>query len=73
MTKVQLSFPLSAPLSERQIAGIADLYRIDGILRVNPDPAGQNLQIEYDATRFSPEDVEAALARAGFPLAKSSV
>jgi len=26
--------------------------------------------VEYDATRFSPEDVEAVLARAGFPLAK---
>ena len=70
MTKVQLPFPLSAPINETQIGRIPDLYGTYGILRVTVDPEGQKLLVEYDATRFSPQDVEAALARAGFPLAK---
>jgi hypothetical protein len=73
MTKVQLPFALSAPLNEQQIGRIADLYEIYGILRISVDPGGQKLVVEYDATRFSPDDVEAALARAGFPLAKRAV
>jgi len=73
MTKVQLPFALSAPLNEQQIGRIADLYGTYGILRVSVDPGGQRLLVEYDATRFSPEDVEAALARVGFPLAKRAV
>jgi hypothetical protein len=73
MTKVQLPFALSAPLNEQQIGRITDLYGNYGILRVSVDPDGRNLLVEYDATRFSPEDVEAALARSGFPLAKRHV
>jgi len=69
MTKVQLPFALSAPLNENQLGRIADLYGNYGILRVSIGPDGLKLLVEYDATRFNPEDVEAALARAGFPLA----
>lgn len=69
MTKVQLPFALSAPLNEKQMGRIPDLYGNYGILRVNVDPSGSQLLVEYDATRFSSKDVEAALARTGFPLA----
>ena len=31
------------------------------------------IKVEYDATRFGPKDVEAALARAGLPLAERSI
>jgi len=71
MTKVQLPFALSAPLNEQQIGRIADLYEIYGILRISVDPGGQKLVVEYDATRFSPEDVEAALALGGFSAGKT--
>jgi copper chaperone CopZ len=73
MTKIQLPFSLSAPLDENQISRIADLYGTYGILRVQVDPDGQSLKVEFDATRFSPKDVEAALSQAGFPLAQRSV
>jgi hypothetical protein len=73
MTKVQLPFTLSAPLDEQAMNRIADVYRIYGILRISVEPGGQKLTVEYDATRFSPKDVEAALARAGLPLAQRSV
>jgi hypothetical protein len=73
MTKIQLPFPLSTPLDESQMNRIADLYGTYGILRITLDSGGTNLSVEYDATRFSPKDVEAALSRAGFPLAARSI
>ena len=71
MTKVQLSFPLAAELNEAHLRRIADLYGMYGILKVGVEPGGLN--VEYDATRFGPAEVEAALARAGLPLAQRSL
>ena len=73
MTKIQLSFALSTPLDEAQMNRIADLNGTYGILKILPEPGGQGLRVEYDATRFGPRDVEAALARAGLPLAERVV
>jgi hypothetical protein len=73
MTKVQLSFPLAADLTEEHLRRIADLYGTYGILKIGVEPDGQGLTVEYDATRFGPADVEAALARAGLPLAQRSL
>ena len=73
MTKIQLAFSLFKPLEDSQMNRIADLYGTYGILRINLDSSGQNLTVEYDATRFSSKDVEAALSRAGFPLAARSI
>ena len=73
MTKIQLAYSLSAPLGDTQIGRIPDLYGTYGILRIQLDPGGQSLNVEFDATRFSPKDVEAALSRAGFLLAHRSV
>lgn len=71
MTKVQLPFALAAPLDEAAMNGIANLYEVYGILRIDVEPGGQKLTVEYDATRLGPKDVEAVLARAGVPLARS--
>jgi hypothetical protein len=73
MTKVQLPFKLAVPLDEDSLRRLASVTGIYGILRVTPDPEGQSLTVEYDATRFGPKDVEAALARAGLPLAERSI
>ena len=73
MTKIQLSFALATPLDEEQMKRVGELYGTYGILRMDVDPGGGSLLVEYDATRFSPNDVEAALARAGLPLAHRSV
>ena len=73
MTKVQLPFALSAPLDDMSLNRLAAVYEIYGILRICAQPGEQKLTVEYDATRFSPQDVEAALARAGVPLAQRSV
>ena len=71
MTKVQLPFALDAPLDEAVMNRIADIYEVYGILRIGIEPGGQKLTVEYDATRLSPKDVEAVLARAGVPLVRS--
>ena len=73
MTKIQLPFTLSAPLDEKLMNRLADVYSTYGILRIKVEPGGDKLTVEYDATRFSPKDVEAVLAQAGIPLARRSV
>jgi allophanate hydrolase subunit 1 len=73
MTKVELPFDLSAPLDEKSMNRIAEVYRLYGILRINVEPGARKLTVEYDATRFTPEDVQSALARAGLPLAQRSI
>ena len=73
MTKIQLPFALATPVDEELVKRAGNLYGTYGILRIDVDPGGRSLLVEYDATRFSPKDVEAALARAGMPLAQRSV
>ena len=69
MTKVQLPFSLAAPLDEAALNRLAEVYEIYGILRVNVEP--EKLTVEYDATRMTPKDVEAALAKVGVPLVRT--
>lgn len=71
MTKIQLPFSLRRPLDDSEMNRIASLYGAYGILRIHVE--GTDLQVEYDATRFSPKDVEAALSRAGLPLTVRSI
>ena len=73
MTKVQLPFSMSAPLDEATIDRLANVYEIYGILRIDTKPEEQKLTVEYDATRLTPKDVEAVLARAGVPLIRPSL
>jgi len=73
MTKVQLPFKLAGRPDEKSLRRLADVSEIYGILRITMDPEGRNLTVEYDATRFGPKDVEAALARTGLPLAERSI
>ncbi len=73
MTKIQLPFSLSSPLDEELMNRLADVHHNYGILRIQVEPGGQKLTVEYDATRFSPKDVEAVLAQAGIPLAQRSI
>lgn len=72
MTKIQLRFALRAPLDEPALARIAAVYSKYGILRIDARTGAEDVTVEYDATRFSPKDVEAALACAGVPLAQRS-
>ena len=73
MTRVQLPFALASPLDELMMSRLAHVYSTYGILHVQAETGSEKLTVEYDATRFSPHDVEAVLARAGLPLAARSV
>jgi hypothetical protein len=52
---------------------VGEVYGTYGILHVQADLGSNQLRVEYDATRFSPKDVEAVLARAGLPLTSRAV
>jgi len=68
MTKVQIRFRLQKPLDELLLSRISDAYAIYGIQRIQLDPAGERLTVEYDATRLRPAEVESALENAGIPV-----
>ncbi len=69
MTKVQVRFRLEGPLGPEHMQRIAELHSLYGIRALRLDPSLDSLLVEYDATRLQPADVEAALLRAGLPLA----
>ena len=69
MTKVQLQLKLGKPLDDKAMAALSDTSSLYGILRLKLNPAMDAITVEYDATRLKPQDVEAALARAGVQIA----
>jgi hypothetical protein len=66
MTKVQIRFRLERPLDEQTMPRIASAHSIYGIMRVQP--SGQELVVDYDASRLRTEDVGAVLKRRGIPV-----
>lgn len=68
MTKVQVRYKLSRPLNEALMNAIARAHAIYGIHRVQLAPALDALVVEYDASRLTPQQVEAELAAAGIAL-----
>jgi len=69
MTKIQIQFRLSRPLDEALLVRIADVHSVYGIQHVQVAPSLDRLTVEYDASRLRPAEVEAALEKAGIPLA----
>jgi hypothetical protein len=69
MTKVQRHFHLQRPIDEALMEQIGHVNAIYGIERIRIEPSG-NLMVEYDATRLNTAEVEAALERAGIPVAE---
>ena len=69
MTKVQIEFQLQHALDDELMNRIAGTYSIYGIQKIRLAPAHDGLTVEYDATRLRPAEVQAALARAGIPVA----
>lgn len=67
MTKVLVRFPLQARLEEPQLARLADLRGVYGVLGFDLDEGANSLAVEYDATRLKVEEVAALLRRAGIP------
>jgi len=70
MTKVQLHYPLVRRLDDSDFGAVARATSYYGIVRVKIDPSLEALDVDYDASRLSEKDVEAALQRFGLPVAR---
>jgi len=68
MTKVQLQYKLLRPLTDEDAKGISDVHGVYGFLRVQPQLTLEKLNVEFDASRLTEKDVEAALVRHGVPI-----
>jgi hypothetical protein len=71
MTKVQKHFRLERPLDEALMQQIADANSIYGIERIRIG-SGDELMVEFDASRLLTADVESALQRAGIPVVEAT-
>jgi hypothetical protein len=71
MTKVQLHYKLTRPLSDEDLEGVAKVHGYYGIVRVKPSPQLDEVMVEYDASRLLRDDVEATLARFGIPISRN--
>jgi copper chaperone CopZ len=72
MTKVLLRYRLLRPLDETLMQSIAAAHGVYGIHSVKLAPSLDEITVEYDASRLTPEQVEAALHRAGIPAVKEA-
>ena len=68
MTMVQVRYRLARPLNDALMNAIARAHAIYGIHRVRLVPELDALVVEYDASRLTPQQVEAELAAAGIAL-----
>ena len=68
MTKVDTTFQLSRPLGDDELKNISRVHSVYGMLTVRVLPSGDELFIEYDASRLSLKDVRGTLEQHGIPL-----
>lgn len=69
MTKVDITFKLSRPLNDRDLKNIARIHAVYGMLQTQVLPSGDELFVEYDASRLNPKEVRGTLEEHGLPLA----
>ena len=70
MTKITRHYDLERKLTEEaDYSQIAALHSVYGMVRVQLAPSLDKITVDYDASRLMKNDVEAALARYGIPLA----
>ena len=70
MTKVQLERPLARPLEESDFQSIRRAHSVYGLHSVRVKPALDGIAVEFDASRLTEKDVEAALVSCGVPIAR---
>lgn len=69
MTKVDVSLKLSRRLGDHDLNNISRVHSVYGMLTVRVLPSGDELFVEYDASRLSVKDVRGTLEQHGIPLA----
>ncbi len=69
MTKVELQYRLARALDDADMEALVRIHGVYGIIRVRLEqPAMNQVNVEYDASRLTAHDVEAALIRCGVPI-----
>jgi hypothetical protein len=69
MTKVTLHYDLSRKLTEDDFSNVAAVHSVYGMVRVAMAASLDKITVDYDASRLMKDDVEAALAKYGIPVA----
>ncbi len=69
MTKVDITFKLSRALTDGDLKSIARIHSVYGMLTTQVLPSGDELFVEYDASRLNPKEVQGTLEEHGIPLA----
>ena len=72
MTKVQLQLDLVRALTDADAEAVARAHSVYGIARVQIAPSLDRITVDYDASRLSEKDVEAALIRTGVPVRRKA-
>ena len=73
MTKVQVDYNLIRPLTDADAEAVANSRGVYGIMSLNVAPSLDRLSVDYDASRLSELEVQAALIRKGVPLRREPV
>ena len=68
MTKVDTTFKLSRTLTDEELKSLARVHAVYGMLCVRLLPDGNNVFVEYDASRLSAKEARATLEQHGIPL-----
>lgn len=68
MTKVQTTFKLFRALTDRDLEQISRVHTVYGMFAVRVAPSGEDLFVEYDASRLSLKEVRGTLEEHGLPL-----
>ncbi|MCC7497247.1 MAG: hypothetical protein IT160_06700 [Bryobacterales bacterium] len=71
MTKVQVEYEFDQPLAEGLLDRVAAAHRIFGMSRVRLNPELDRLEVDYDASRLTLAQVEAALRGLDLPIRKA--
>ena len=69
MTKVQLRYRLTGPLTDEMLDRIARAHGIYGIDHIKLEPSGDRVTVEYDASRLNAREVEKTLWDIGLSVA----
>jgi copper chaperone CopZ len=68
MTKVQTTFKLYRALSDHDLTQISRIHGVYGMLSTRVQPTGDEILVEYDASRLSQKEVRGVLEARGLPL-----
>jgi hypothetical protein len=71
MTKVVTRFQLTRDLDETLMNRIADAHSLFGMLRVQLTPDMKGVVVEWDSSRLTSAQVDAALHGAGIPVERA--